>query len=172
MSQDSVYRVADPQSTLECSLSILRGSNGGASAIVVELRNSSHDYDVVLKVNTEILAFIMLTVTDDQGTMLSKPARKFNTSEAQQFETVRIAHRSSHRWQVPIAAQLDRNAIREQGVKGRLVVNIALRYAKMSRDKPPADSDFQGSLLTLYDMNVLFTKAALGEAVKPPSADN
>jgi hypothetical protein len=169
MSPDRVYRVTDPKSNLECSLNILRGGDGGASAVVVELRNPSDDHDMVLKVNTE--TFIMLTVTDEQGTVLSKPARMVNSSEAQRFDTMRIARASSHRWCVPIAAQLDASEIPEQGMNGRLVVNVALLFSKVSGDEQSADADFKNSVLTLYDMDILFTQAALSEGTKPPTAD-
>jgi hypothetical protein len=171
MSADRVNRVADPESNLEGSLTVLRGSDGGAAAVVVELRNPSDDHDVDLKVNTEMSAFIMRTVTDQQGTVLSKPARKFNSSEAQQFDIVRIARASSHRWRMPIAAQLDASAIPEQGMRGRLVVNVALLFSKVSGDEQPADAGFNISVLTLYDMDILFTQAALSEGTKPPTAD-
>ena len=97
MFPDHVNRLTDTKSDLVCSLTVLRGADGGASAVVVELRNPSEDHDVVLKVNTEMSAVIMLTVTDHQGTVLSRPARKFNSSEVQRFVTVRIAHALSHR---------------------------------------------------------------------------
>jgi len=122
---------------------------------------------VVLTVNTEMSAFIMLTVTDEQGTILSKPARKFASSEAQQFDMVRIGRGSSHRWRVPIDAQLEESAIPEQGMRGRLVVNVALQFSRVSGDEQPADDDFNISVLTLYDMDVLFTRAALREGASP-----
>lgn len=171
MSADRVYRVTDSESNLEGNLTVLRGSDGGISAVVVELRNLSDDHDVVLKVNTEMSAFIMLTVTDEQGTVLSRPARRFNSSEAPRFDIVRIARASSHRWRVPISAQLDASAIPEQGMKGRLVVNVALLFSKVSGDEQPADAGFKISVLTLYDMDILFTQAALSEGTKPPTAD-
>lgn len=80
---------------------------------------------------------------------------------------MRIVRASSHRWRVPIAAQLDSIAIPTEWLEGRLIVNIALLFNRVSDDEQPADADFESSLLTLYDMNVLFTKAALGE---PPGA--
>jgi hypothetical protein len=171
MSEDRMYRVTDSESNLEGSLTVLRGGDGGASAVVVELRNPSNDYNVVLKVNTEMSAFIMLTVTDEQGTVLSKPARLFNSSEVQQLDTVRIGRASSHRWRVPIAAQVHASEIPEQRMKGRLVVNVALLFSKVSGDEQPADADFKISVLTLYDMDILFTQAALSEGTKPPTAD-
>jgi len=171
MSADRVYRVTDSESNLEGSLTVLREGDGGASAAVVELRNPSHDYSVVLKVNTEMSSFIMLTVTDEQGTVLSKPARKFNSSEAQQFDIVRIGRASSHRWRVPIAAQLDASELPEQGMKGRLVVNVAPLFSKVSGDTQPADADFKISVLALYDMDILFTRAALREGTKLPTPD-
>lgn len=164
-------RVTDTESNLAGRLTVLRGGDGGSSTVVVELRNPSDDYDVVLKINTEMSTFIMLTVTDEQGTVLSKPARKFNSSEVQQFVTVRIGRASSHDWRVPIAAQLDASAIPKQGLKGRLVVNVALLFSKVSGEERPADADFKSSLLTLYDMDVLFTQAALSEGAKPAAAD-
>ena len=162
MFPERVYRVTDPKSNLEFSLTVLQGGDGGSSEVMVELRNPSDDYNVVLKVNTEMSAFIMLTVTDDQGTVLSKPARKFNSSETQQFDIVWIGRASSHRWRVPIAAQLNASEIPEQGMTGRLVVNVALLFNKVSGDEQPADADFEISVLTLYDMDILFTQAAGG----------
>ena len=158
---DRVNQVTDAKSNLECSLTILQGADGGASAVVVELSNLSKDHDVNLKVNTEMSAFIMLTATDQQGTVLSMPAKRFNTSETQQFVMVRIERASSHQWRVPIANQLPVSDIPEQGMKGRLVVNVALLFSKASGDKQPSDVDFQNSLLTLYDMDILFTRNAL-----------
>ena len=171
MFPESTHHVIESKSNLAGCLTILRGSDGGNSAVVVELRNPSDDHDVVLKINTEMSAFIMLTVTDEQGTVLSKPARKFNTSEVQRFVTVRIGRASSHHWRVPIAAQLDASAIPKGGLKGRLVVNVALLFSKESGDEQPTDADFKSSLLTLYDMDVLFTQAALSEGTELPNTD-
>ena len=168
---DRVTTVTDPQSNLIAALRLIRGSDGGASAVAVELRNPSRDHDVVLKVNTETSAFIMLTATDRQGTVLSTPARKFDSSEPQRFDTVRIARGSSHEWRVPIAAQLPAKEIPKEGVPGRLVVNVALRFAKVSGGQQPGDTDFETSLLTLYDMDLVFTQAALVEGAMPPTAD-
>jgi hypothetical protein len=167
MFADSKNRDTAPESNIEGSWTVLRGSDGGASAVVVELRNLSNDDDIVLKINTEMSAVIMLTATDHQGMVLSKPARKFSTSEVQEFVSVRIARASAHRWRVPIIAQLPASNIPEQGVKGRLVVNVALLFSKVSSDEQPADADFKSSLLTLYDMDVLFTRAALSEGAPP-----
>jgi len=154
-------RVSDPRSSLECRLTIVRGGDSGVHAVVVELLNAADDSSVVLKINTEISAFCMLTVTDRQGTVLSKPARKFNSAEHQKFNTVRIGPASSHRWRRPIVSQLDASAIPERGLEGRLVVNVALLFSRVKGDARPADADFASSLLTLYDMNVLFTRKAL-----------
>ena len=171
MSSDRVYRARDPESGLECRMTVSRGDGGGASAVVVELRNPSNDHDIVLKVNTELSAFIMLTATDHRGTVLSTPARKFDSSEVQRFVFVRIARASSHRWRVPIVAQLPASKIPEEGMKGRLVVNVALLFSTVSGEEQPADGDFRSSLVTLYDMDVLFTRAALSEGGRPATAD-
>jgi hypothetical protein len=135
--------------------------------VVVELRLLSGDHDVVLKVNTETSAVIMLTATDQAGTVLSTPARRFDTSERQQFVTVRIGRASPHRWRVPLAAQVPTRSIPEEGLAGRLVVNVALRFSAVRTDQPPDDTDFESSLLTLYDMDVRFTRAALQEGTGP-----
>jgi hypothetical protein len=171
MFPERLYRVTDPESMLEGSLTVLRGSDGGASAVVVELRNLSDDHDVIVKVNSDISAFIMFTVTDQHGAVLSRPARKFNSSEYQRSSALRIEHASSHNWCVPIAGQLSDSEIPEQGMKGRLVVSLALLFDKVSGVEQAVDANFKGSLLTLYDMDVLFTKAALSESVEPAPAD-
>ena len=142
-------------------MTLLHGEDGGVSAVSLELRNPSQDRDVLLKVNREMSAFIMLTVTDDQGAVLSKPARKFDTSESQQFDLVRIGRASAHEWRVPLTAQLDPARLPEQGLQGRLVVNVALLYHSLSGTSKPAADDFALSMLTLYDMDVLFTPSAL-----------
>lgn len=156
-----LYRVTDTGSNLEASLTVLRASDGGASAIFVDLHNSSNNQDVILKVYADISAFIMLTVTDNQGSVLSKPAKKFNSSEERHTSLVRIPRASSHRWRVPIASQLSESAVPEQGMRGRLVANLALLFDRISGVEKPAEADFKSSLLTLYDMDVLFTRAAL-----------
>ncbi|MDC8758042.1 hypothetical protein [Janthinobacterium fluminis] len=159
MFPDHAHCVTDPESNLEASLSVAQGSDGGAAAVDVELRNPSAD-EVVLKVNAETSAFIMLTVTDGQGTVLSKPAKKFNSSETQRYETVRIGGGGSHRWRVPLAAQLDAGALPEAGLKGRLVVNVALLFNKAGGGRG-ADNGYQSALLTLFDMDIFFTPTAL-----------
>jgi hypothetical protein len=161
MCADCLSRVEDRQSNLECTLTILRAADGGASAVDVELSNRYADHDVVLRVNTEMSAFIMLTVTDDQGTVLSKPAKKFDHSETQNFDIRRLKRGQSHRWRVPLAAQLEESVIPVHGLKGRLVVNVALLFSKLSGDEEPANSDFKLSIVTLYDMDVTFTRSAL-----------
>lgn len=163
--------VTDPGSNLVGTLQVLRGSDGGASAVVVELRNPSGYQDVVLKVNTETSAFIMLTATDRQGTVLSTLSRKFDSSEAQRFDTVRIAPGAAHEWRVPIVAQLPAGDVPKEGMPGRLVVNVALRFSKAKGDEPPADTSFDTSLMTLYDMDVVFTRAALHEGAKLAKTD-
>ena len=170
MFPDRVDRVTDPASNLEGGLTLLRGSDGGVSAVVVELRNLSEEHDVVLKVNTEMSAVIMLTATDHEGTVLSTPARKFDSSEDQHFLTVRIAPASWHRWRVPMAAQVPASEIPAEGMKGRLAVNVALLFSKVRGDEQPDDADFRSSLLTLYDMDVLFTRAALREGARSAAA--
>jgi len=170
MFPDRVDRVTDPASDLACGLTLLRGSDGGVAAVVVELRNLSEDHDVVLKVNTELSAVIMLTATDQEGTVLSTPARKFDSSEDQRFVTVRIARAASHRWRVPLAAQVPASAIAEEGMKGRLVVNVALLLSRVRGDEQPDDAEFKSALLTLYDMDVRFTRAALREGTRPATA--
>src|SRR5881392_4102866 len=132
MFPDYANRVTDPDSGLEARLTVLRDGGGGAQAVLVELHNPSDRDGVVLKVNTEMSAFIMLTVSDEQGNVLSKPARKFSSSERQRFVTVRLGPASSRDWRVPIAAQLDASALPQQGLKGRLVVNVALLFSRVS----------------------------------------
>jgi len=163
MCADRVHRVADALSKLEANLTIVRGSDGGASAVVVELANVSTDHDVVLRVNTVTSAFIVLTVTDDQGTVLSKPARTFNTSEVQQFESVRIARSSAHQWRVSIGEQLEPSALSPAELKGRLVVNVLLLFSKVKDNEHAAEDELQSSIITLYDMDVMFTRTALSE---------
>ena len=167
LSTESVYQATDPGSGLDCSMNLQRGEDGGLAAIGLELRNPSEVRDVLLKANREISAFIMLAATNDQGTVLSKPARKFDTSESQQFDFVRIGRDSAHEWCVPLATQLDPGRLPEQGIQGRLVVNIALLYQTLSGTSQPAADDFSLSMLTLYDMDVLFTPSALTN--QPPT---
>jgi hypothetical protein len=161
MSEGHLSQVEDPQSNLECTLAILRDADGGVSAVDVELRYLRDDYGVVLKVNTEMSAFIMLTVTDNQGIVLSKPAKKFDHLESQHFDIVQIKFGRSHNWRVPLAAQLEESVIPIHGLKGRLVVNVALLFSKLSSAEAPANSDFKLSIVTLYDMNATFTRSAL-----------
>ena len=162
-----MLRAADAQSNIEARLSVLRGPDGGATSVVVDLSNQADD-DVVLKVNTALSAFIMLTVADDQGTILSKPARQFTSDEVQQFDFVRLPPGASHQWRVPIANQLDDSAIPDAELHGRLVVNVVLLFSK-TRKAESAEDDFKTSILTLYDTNVLFTRAALGEGKWAPT---
>jgi hypothetical protein len=163
MCADHVQRSTDAQSKLEASLSVVRGSDGGASAVLVDLTNTSPDDDVVLKVNSVSSAFIMLTVADEHGTVLSQPARAFDSSEVQRFETVRIARGSAHQWRVPIVEQMQPSALPPGELKGRLVVNILLLFRKVTDNQPASDDEFESSIVTLYDMDVLFTRAALRE---------
>lgn len=161
MCEDRVHRITDAPSNLEAEWTIVRGSDGGASAVVVELTNVSADHDVVLRVNTALSAFIMLTVTDAQGTVLSKPARTFDSSEVQQFETVRIARMSTHQWRVPLVDQIEPGALPSAELQGRLVVNILLLFRKVKHNVHAAEDHFESSIVTLYDMDVKFTRAAL-----------
>jgi hypothetical protein len=163
---ERLCRATDPESGLECSLTVLRAGDRGASAVVVELRNLSTSHDVVLSVNTDLTAFVMLTVTDAHGVVLSSPARRFHTGEVMYASVVPIPRASSHRWRVPIAAQLSEFKIPEQGLEGRLVVNLALLFDTTSGAAEPTDANFTSSLVTLYDMDVLFTRAALTEGTK------
>lgn len=172
MPPDRVCVAADPRSGLEGTLTILRGGDGGASAVDVELRNPADGHEVALQVNNETSAFIMLTVTDQQGTVLSEPARRFDSSETQRFSAVRMERGSSRRWRVPIAAQLRPSAVPEQGMTGRLVVNVALAFNRVRGSEQPADVGPELSVLTLYHMEVLFTRAALREGAKPLTADS
>jgi hypothetical protein len=168
MCADQAHRVSDAQSNLEAGMSVVRGSDGGASAVAIELTNISTDNDVVLKVNTALSAFIILTVTDDQATVLSKPARTFSSEEVQRFDTVRIARGSSHLWRVPIADQLEPNALPTAKLKGRLVVNVLLLF-KRTDDERVAEGEFDSSIVTLYDVDVLFTRTALSEGARTPT---
>ncbi len=169
MCADHVHRVTDAQSNLEAGLTVVRGSDGGASAVVIELTNVATDHDVVLNINSALSAFITLTVTDEQGTVLSKPARKFKSSEDQQFDLVRIARGSSLQWRVPIAEQIESSALPPAELKGRLVVNILLLFRKVKDNEHAAEDEFESSIMTLYDMDVMFTRAALSEGEWVPT---
>ncbi|MEO7732819.1 MAG: hypothetical protein ABIY55_17765 [Kofleriaceae bacterium] len=127
----------------------------------VELRNPSGDRDVILRVNQEMSAFILLTVTDAHGAVLSKPAKKFDSSEPQHLDLLRLSPGASHHWRVPIAAQLEANTVPEHGMTGRLVVNVALLFDAVGRDEAPVDADFQISIVTLFDMETRFTRTTL-----------
>jgi hypothetical protein len=162
MFPERVCQVTDSASGLEATLTILSGSDGGASAVVVELSNPSNEGDLILKVNGELSAFIMLTVTDVEGNVLSNAAWKFDSSETQRFFNVGIDSGSSSRRRVPVAAQLSSSAIPEEGIEGRIVVNVALLFSRAS-DEDAKEPDWRNSLLTLYDMGARFTRAALSE---------
>ena len=143
MASDSVNRATDKASHLEGRLTVIRADDGGAQAVAVELHNTSPERDVVLRVNSEMSAFIMQTIADQEGNVLSSPARKFSSSEVQRHGTVRIARGASHRWQVPIAAQLPPAKIPAQGLDGRLVVAVALQFSDPGGGQQPADADFE-----------------------------
>lgn len=162
MSDERALRVTDAQSKLQARLTIVVGRDGGASGVDVELTNLSADEDVVVKVNSALSAFITLTVTDEVGSVLSKPARKFNSAEIQHFEVVRIAPLASRHWRVPIAKQVDAQVI-PASLHGRLVVNVLLLFSRTPPGEQPQDDAFSSSVLTLYDMDVQFTRAALSE---------
>ena len=151
----------DPES-LEGSLEILTGADGGTAAVAIELRNRS-SVDLLLKVNTEMSAVIVITAADTEGRVLSKGGKKFDSSEAQRFTAVRIPPSSSHRWRVPLSTQLPLDAIPDAGVRGRLVVNVALLFRKASSGHQPTDDDYTTSIMTLSATDVLFTRAALRE---------
>jgi len=154
---DQVLVATDPLSQLEGHLAIDRAADGGASSLVVELRNPTQ-HEVVLRVNADLSAFIMLTATNDHGTVLSKPAKKFNSAETQQFDTVRIGPASSFRWRVPVATWLQAGMIPAHGLKGRLVVNVALLFCRPGgAADPSAQAEYKASVLTLYDMDILLT---------------
>ncbi len=165
MFPERIYRVTDPSSGLEAGLGVVHAGDGGAFAVALELRNPSAGRDVVLKVNAELSAFVMLTVTDPQGNVLSNPPRKFDSSEQQHFDLVRIA-REPRRWRIPVAAQVQPSAIPPQGLNGRLVLNVALLFSQVAPGAPPGET-FESSILTLYDMDVPFTRAALTAAPGP-----
>ena len=167
MTENRIDHVIDANSGLEGRLTILRGSDSGAAAVMVELSNPSQENDVILKVNSDMSAFIMLTVTDAQGYVLSQPARKFSTEEVQQFSLERIRRAETHRWRAPLSAQLDAARLGTQAQPGRLVVNVALLYQVVKSGAQPAGDEFATALLTLYDMDVLFTPAALREGSRP-----
>jgi len=42
-----------------------------------------------------------------------------------------------------------------------LVVNVLLLFSKASDNVRAAEDEFQGSIITLYDMDVMFTRTAL-----------
>lgn len=170
MSEERVSRVANPETGLEAGLTIVRGADGGACAVEVELSNPDPRHDLVLRVNTVTSAFVMLTVTDGQGVVLSKPPRRFDTSERQTFETVRMGPGTAHRWQVALTAQLDPGRIPAQGMRGRLVVGVAAFVAKAAAGAEPADADFTMRVLTLYDLDVALTQASLEKGACDPDA--
>jgi hypothetical protein len=168
MSVEDPHRAIDAESNIQASFRIVQGSDGGASAVTIELTNTSRSDEVVLKVNTALSAFITITVTDDQGAVLSKPARKFSSAEQQSFELVRLAPGASQRWRVPLAEQLDASAIPAGSLKGRLVINVLLLYRKSGQGEQPSGTEFKSSVMTLSDMDVRFTRVALNEGEWAP----
>jgi hypothetical protein len=161
--QDS-HRALDAKSDIEASFHIVHGDDGGASAVTVELTNKSGSDDVTLRVNTALSAFITITVTDEQGTVLSKSARKFSSAEQQSFELVRLAPGASQRWHVPLGEQCEAGAIPAGSMNGRLVINVLLLYRKSPQGEQPSDTDFESSIMTLSDMKVTYTRAALNSS--------
>ena len=63
----------------------------------------------------------------------------------------------------PLAARCG-GAIPQQGLSGRLVVNVALLFSKVRAGAAEANADVSTSILTLYDMDLPFTRAALKQA--------
>ena len=163
MSSQRVDRVTDPESGVEAALVVVRGDDGAGAAVEVELLNP-RDHDIVLRVNSETSAFIALTVTDQHGALLSTPARKFDSSEQQRYTIVTIAPGAASRWRVPLSAQLPLDAIPPHRLHGRLVVTATLLFARSTHGDQPSDDEFRTSVVTLYDMDVLFTRESLREA--------
>jgi hypothetical protein len=154
---------------VEGRFDLVAGGDGGISAVSVELTNASSTDDVVLKVNSALSAFITLTVTDAQGGVLSKSGRKFSSAERQTFELVRLGPGEARRWRVPLGDQVDAHALAGGRVQGRLVINVLLLYrtVRAGAHEGASDTDFKSSILTLSDMDVTFTRAALGEGASP-----
>ena len=61
--QDRMHRSTEPTSGLEGRLQLVLGPDGGVREVVVELHNPSPDHDVLIRVNAETSAFIMLAVS-------------------------------------------------------------------------------------------------------------
>lgn len=161
MSAERLYHATAPRSGLHAALEVLRAEDGGATAVRVALRAASGGPAVVLKANEEMSAFIALTVTDARGTVLSRPARRFSSEEEQTFRVERIAPGESRRWRVPLTGQLDAGAVPPAGMRGRLVVNVTLLVGSGPGADVSATGGFETEIVTLYDMDVLFTRAAL-----------
>jgi hypothetical protein len=169
MAGDAANRATDPDSQVEGRFDLVPAGDGSVSAVTVELTNTSAADDVVLKVNSTLSAFITLTVTDAQGGVLSNSGRKFSSAERQTFELVRLRPGQARRWRVPLGDQVDARALPDGRMQGRLVINVVLLYRTVKPDAHAGDGDddFNTSILTLSDMDVTFTRAALGEGASP-----
>jgi hypothetical protein len=167
MAEEGPNRATDPASHVEARLDLVPGADGGVSAVTIELTNTSAVDDVFLKVNSALSAFITLTVTDAKGGVLSKSGRKFSSAERQIFELVRLSPGEARRWRVPMGDQVDAGALSGGRVQGRLVVNVLLLFRTVRRGTQVADGEFNSSILTLSDIDVTFTRAALSEGASP-----
>ncbi len=167
MSNEGADRVTDAASHVEARFTLVQGANGGAAAVSVELTNTAASGDVLLNVNSALSAFVTLTVTDGQGGVLSKAGRKFSSAERQRFDVVRLGPGQGRRWRVPLGEQLDASALPDGRLQGRLVVNVLLQFRRLRTGEQPGEGDFESSILTLSDMDVTFTRAALSEGASP-----
>ena len=149
---DKILTATDPVSELEGRLTLHREVDDGVSAINVALFNPT-DHPVVLKVNTELSAFLLVAATDDRGRQLSTPSRKFATDEQQGFQTVALQPGNQQSWRTALADWIPADRVPEEGLSGRLVVNVALVLTTDHGDQQP--------MLTLYDTDVRFTRRAI-----------
>lgn len=167
MSNQGADRATDAASQIEGRFTLEQGADGGTTAVSVELTNTAASGDVLLNVNSALAAFIALTVTDGQGGVLSTSGRKFSSAEQQSFDVVRLGPGQSRRWRVPLGEQLDASALPDGRLQGRLVINVLLQFRRVRTGAPPGEGEFDSSILTLSDMDVTFTRAALSEGASP-----
>ena len=146
---ERITEARDTELKLRCQIKMASDIDGGVYGLVILITNESGEKDFEFRVNNELSASYLVTITDSNGLVLSKEPKIFRTDERQTFNEVLIPKKSSHEWLIPLKTQLRESTLRAQTMDAcRVNVSVVLAWEPVR-------------ILNLYDTNVRLTQESL-----------
>ena len=154
----SLHEVFNKETNIHFKMDLLQDHDGNTYALKFILRKGPEVEDVILRISQDLAAFVMISITDDKGNILSKSPQKISAhrKQRQKVSFIRVSETSAHEWLIPVSSTLKSQEILQGEVKGRVVVSFAFSYSRVTKDQQTAEAAFEHRLISLHDANLKF----------------